>query len=137
MCDHLEIGGILLNTSSGVIEERFHEFVRPTRHPKLSQFCINLTGITQIKVDNKEPFTVVYNKFNDWIQRIQTEKGLRFAIPSERRAGNDINATFCTWSSSDLEVYFKIESDWLNDAISSYFKTWIDARVYYNVSRVH
>lgn len=108
--------------------------MRPTCHPILSRFCINLTGITQSKVDCSEPFSVVYERFNDWIQQIQSKKGLRFATPSERRPANGINATFCTWSSSDLEIYMKIESERMNSGIASYFRTWIDARVYYNVS---
>lgn len=130
-----EIGACLVNLDSGEIEERFSCYVRPTSSPKLSQFCINLTGIRQDLIDRQETFPAVYSKLADWIRRLQTEKNVCFASPSERRAdANGINATFCSWSDTDLKSYFKLECHRLNITALSCFKTWIDVRQSFNVS---
>jgi len=47
---------------------RFHEYVRPVIRPQLTEFCINLTGITQAKVDNAEPFLPVWDRFKGFLK---------------------------------------------------------------------
>lgn len=44
----VEFPAVLLNTSTGVIESEFHMYVQPQEHPILSEFCTELTGITQV-----------------------------------------------------------------------------------------
>ena len=46
---------------------RFHAYVKPRIH-KLTEFCINLTGITQDKVDSAKDIVEVINDFNSWLQ---------------------------------------------------------------------
>lgn len=124
-----------MNLDSGIIEERFQCYVRPTRFPKLSQFCINLTGIQQDVIDRQETFPDVYIKLANWIQRIQVEKNVGFASPSERYAdSNGINGTLCSWSDTDLKQFFKLECRRLNIAAMSCFKAWIDVRHSFSVS---
>lgn len=130
-----EIGAVLLNVDTGNVEDQFHHYVRPTKIPKLSSFCIGLTGITQTMVDNGEPFPSVFPKFQNWIEKVQSEKNLRFTTPMERRATPDgPNVSFCSWSNFDLEFYFKLECQRTNINISPHFKAWIDARKLYDVS---
>ena len=133
-----EIGAVLLNVSTGEVDDKFHQYVRPTRFPQLSEYCIELTGITQSMVDHAEPFPTVYLKFQNWIQNAQNEKGLRFATPTEKRASvnqnSGSNATFCTWSAWDLKFYFKLECQRAAINILPHFKAWIDARCIYKVS---
>jgi inhibitor of KinA sporulation pathway (predicted exonuclease) len=45
----------------------FSSYVRPTRNPKLSKFCTQLTGITQEQVDKADVFEVVYNRHIKWL----------------------------------------------------------------------
>ena len=40
---------MLLNTSTGEMESEFHMFVQPSEHARLSEFCTELTGITQVQ----------------------------------------------------------------------------------------
>lgn len=40
----IEIPLIIINTKTLQVEGVFHEYVRPTFHPVLSEFCKNLTG---------------------------------------------------------------------------------------------
>ena len=44
----VEFPAVLLNTSTGELESEFHMFVQPSEHRKLSEFCTELTGITQV-----------------------------------------------------------------------------------------
>lgn len=133
--DFTEIGACLLNLDSGEIEDHFQSYVRPTSSPKLSPFCINLTGIRQDLIDRQETFPNVYLKLANWIERIQNEKNVRFASPSQRSADpSGINGTFCSWSDTDLKSYFKLECRRLNISALSCFKTWIDVRQSFNVS---
>ncbi|KAJ8587996.1 hypothetical protein M405DRAFT_793677 [Rhizopogon salebrosus TDB-379] len=45
------------------IVDEFRSFVQPTWRPQLSQYCTNLTGITQAQVDSAPTFPVVLKKF--------------------------------------------------------------------------
>lgn len=135
--DFSEIGACLVNLESGEIEDRFQSYVRPTLFPKLIQFCINLTGIRQNLIDGQETFSAVYLKLANWIERIQTEKNVRFATSSERCADrNGINATFGTWSDTDLKIFFKMECRRLHIDALPCFKAWIDVRKSFDVSSI-
>ena len=45
----VEFPAVLLNTSTGEMESEFHMFVQPSEHARLSEFCTELTGITQVQ----------------------------------------------------------------------------------------
>lgn len=47
----VEFPAVLLNTSTGEVESEFHTYVQPQEHPILSEFCTELTGITQVYID--------------------------------------------------------------------------------------
>lgn len=46
-----EFPGVLIDTSTGKIEEEFQQYVRPEENNRLSAFCTQLTGIKQQQVD--------------------------------------------------------------------------------------
>lgn len=46
----------------------FHKYVKPTINPILSNFCTELTGITQKTVDDADVFEKVYQQHYEWIQ---------------------------------------------------------------------
>ncbi|MBP2657916.1 MAG: 3-5 exonuclease [Firmicutes bacterium] len=62
----IEIGAVLLDAKGKQIGE-FDEFVRPINKPILTDFCMELTSIKQSDIDSAEPFTVVLQKFNNWL----------------------------------------------------------------------
>jgi len=43
----IEIGAVLVRAITLAVEAEFQSFVRPVRHPTLTPFCTQLTGITQ------------------------------------------------------------------------------------------
>ncbi|KAJ3272382.1 3'-5' exoribonuclease 1 [Terramyces sp. JEL0728] len=53
-----------------ILEKEFHRYVKPQIGPILSDFCTNLTGITQNTVDNAQEFKAVFQEFLDWLSEI-------------------------------------------------------------------
>ena len=62
----IEIGAVEVNADRQLVSE-FCEFVKPEIHPQLSDFCIELTTITQQQVDDADHFTHVIERFKEWI----------------------------------------------------------------------
>jgi len=50
-CEIIEIGGLIVDSNWNPVEE-FVKFSKPAINPTLTEFCINLTGITQDIVDD-------------------------------------------------------------------------------------
>ena len=45
----VEFPAVLLDLSNGEIVDQFQQYVKPSQHKILSDFCKKLTGITQVK----------------------------------------------------------------------------------------
>jgi 3'-5' exoribonuclease 1 len=78
----IEIGAVEMLAADATHSREFVRFIRPVITPKLSQFCTNLTSITQNDVDNADGFSVVFREFLDWI--------------------GDAPFIFCSWGQYDL-----------------------------------
>jgi inhibitor of KinA sporulation pathway (predicted exonuclease) len=63
----IEIGAVRMNENLDVLDS-FQFFVKPTINPILSNFCLNLTTISQNEVNLAEPFNTIINKFEQWIE---------------------------------------------------------------------
>lgn len=48
----IEFPSLLYNVETREIEDVFHFYIKPDVHPNLTQFCTDLTGITQEQIDN-------------------------------------------------------------------------------------
>lgn len=129
-----EIGAVLLNLKSGAIESEFHKYVRPTRKPILSDYCINLTGISQEFIDRQLSFTIVFATFVNWLQKLSVEKQLHYATPNKRNARFDCNTAFCTWTHWDLNHYIRLDCQRNNVQWPANMRAWIDARKIFEVS---
>lgn len=72
----IEFPSILYKLSNNNLEHisKFHYYVKPVVYPKLSNFCINLTGIKQNTIDNAESFSSVYKKHIEWLKTYITEQ---------------------------------------------------------------
>jgi 3'-5' exoribonuclease 1 len=86
----IEIGAVRLSGEALSETSEFDRFVRPTRSPVLSSFCIQLTSIPQERVDQSAPFPSVFADFLTWI-------------------GNG-DYTLCSWGKYDLRQ-FQAECD--------------------------
>lgn len=63
----IEIGAVKVNAHQEIVSE-FCQFIRPKVHPVLSEFCKELTTITQAEIDNADDFPQVQQSFLDWIK---------------------------------------------------------------------
>ena len=52
----IEIGAVMQSSRTFAIESEFQTFVRPVRRPVLTDFCTELTGITQHDLTDALPF---------------------------------------------------------------------------------
>lgn len=53
------------------VEGGFNQFVQPQINPKLTDFCKNLTGITQSQVDQADYFPDVFERWLTWMDAYQ------------------------------------------------------------------
>ncbi|SRR5690554_3796863 len=88
----------------------FLEFVRPEINPRLSKYCMELTGITQNEVDSAADFNTVYDDFEDWVRP-------------------DSDTWFVSWGDFDLAIMNASCERWNNG--SSFIQNHLDLQVQY------
>jgi inhibitor of KinA sporulation pathway (predicted exonuclease) len=66
----IEIGSVLTELVNGewIIQDEFETFIKPVMHPELTEFCTELTSITQTMVDESPLFNEAYGNFEDWVK---------------------------------------------------------------------
>ena len=65
----IEIGAVVADAGSLQPIDEFGAFLRPVRHPILTEFCTALTSITQQDVDNAKGFPDVLDQLIQWAAR--------------------------------------------------------------------
>ncbi|XP_016040821.1 ERI1 exoribonuclease 2 isoform X2 [Erinaceus europaeus] len=128
----IEFPAVLLNTSTGEIESEFHAYVQPQEHPILSDFCMELTGIKQVQVDEGVPLKICLSQFCKWIHKIQQQKKIIFATGfSDLPTSQAKLGAFVTWSDWDLGVCLEYECKRKQLLKPVFLNSWIDLRVTY------
>ena len=61
----IEIGAVLITADELEVVREFQAFVKPVRHPELTPYCTELTGIQQSDVHSAEGFVPVFEEFLD------------------------------------------------------------------------
>ncbi|XP_065706635.2 ERI1 exoribonuclease 2 isoform X2 [Patagioenas fasciata] len=114
------------------IESEFHTYVQPQEHPVLSDFCKELTGITQNQVDEAVPLNICLSQFWKWIQKIQREKKIIFSsdVPSHSNSEAKL-CTFVTWTDWDLGVCLQYECKRKQLRKPDILNFWIDLKATY------
>ena len=64
----IEISCVIVDTTIMKMQAEYQAFVRPTEHPLLDSFCVELTGIQQQQVDAAEPLEAVLQQHHVWLQ---------------------------------------------------------------------
>lgn len=62
----IEIGAVMVLGKTLEIISEFQTFIRPVRHPQLTDFCKELTSISQADVDAAPGFKEAMQKFQEW-----------------------------------------------------------------------
>ncbi|XP_008436702.1 ERI1 exoribonuclease 2 [Poecilia reticulata] len=132
----IEFPAVLLNTSSGEVESEFHTYVQPQEHPVLSEFCTELTGITQVQVETGVPLQICLSRFNRWVQNLQLDKRVMFPNKQQTCSASDASqklCTFLTWSDWDLGVCLQYECKRKQLHKPDVLSSWIDLRSTYRL----
>jgi len=82
----IEIGAVMVDGKTFQPLGEFTTFIKPVRHPILTDFCRGLTSIEQADVDNADAYPTALGKFKDWI-KIHPE------------------AVFCSWGAYDKKQF--------------------------------
>ena len=125
----IEFPAVLLDCNTGKIEETFHHYVMPTECTVLSEFCRNLTGISQETVNKSDPISAIMKLFSDWVKSICNTRNIVINPSSEQHGKN--HATFVTWSDWDLGTQLLYECKRKSIFRASHFNAWIDLRLSY------
>ncbi|TNN46187.1 ERI1 exoribonuclease 2 [Liparis tanakae] len=130
----IEFPAVVMNTSTGEIESEFHTYVQPQEHPILSEFCTELTGITQIQVEAGIPLQIALSRFGRWLQTLQRDMGLVFPSgPQGASAPSQKQCAFVTWSDWDLGVCLLYECKRKQLHKPDVLNSWIDLRITYRL----
>jgi inhibitor of KinA sporulation pathway (predicted exonuclease) len=65
----IEIGAVIVSTVNLEIVSEFQTFIKPLRHPILTEFCLQLTSITQHQVDTAPTFPVAIKLWQPWLSQ--------------------------------------------------------------------
>ncbi len=101
----IEIGAILINDKKEIVSE-FCRFIKPLRHPQLSQFCKELTSIQQSDIDSAQYFSHVIEEFKSWVTQ------------------NEQDYVLCSWGFYDKNQFKSdcllhgLDDNWTNKHIS-------------------
>ena len=76
-----EFPAVLVNLSNEEIVSEFHEFVRPTESPELSDFCKKLTHLEKKDLSMEKTLEEVMIDFELWTKDVQKEHNLYFYTP--------------------------------------------------------
>ncbi|KAL8590141.1 ERI1 exoribonuclease 2 [Nucella lapillus] len=129
----IEFPAVLLNTKTGQVESEFHYYVQPQEHPTLSAFCHELTGISQVQVEDGIPLSLCLRKFCQWIHGLWQERSIRLLGDRVTDSGDRAVslAAIVTWSDWDLGVCLHYELRRKQIAKAPCFNQWIDLRAKY------
>jgi inhibitor of KinA sporulation pathway (predicted exonuclease) len=84
----IEIGAVMQNARTFAIESEFQVFVHPVRHPRLTAFCTELTGIAQHEIMDAPPFPLALEAMTKWMVQFD-------------------DALFCSWGDYDRKQFIQ------------------------------
>ncbi|XP_065369852.1 3'-5' exonuclease Snipper-like isoform X3 [Calliphora vicina] len=122
----IEFPAVLMNLETGKIEAEFQQYIRPIEKPILSNFCLNLTGITQATVNNGISLQSALIMFEQWLRRELRMRKLK--LPKESLDNKSGNCAFVTWSECDFAYFMHNECQRKRIKKPTYFNQWIDIR---------
>lgn len=82
----IEIGAVMVETTNLKIVSEFQTFINPIRHPILTDFCRELTKISQENVNQAPLFPEAIKTFKQWLDQYD-------------------NFIFCSWGNFDQKQF--------------------------------
>lgn len=94
-----------------------------------SEYCINLTGITQDIVDKGDLFPDVMKDFVKWMKETVREYGL--VLPKTKKSNVNGNVALVTWGNWDFLIQIRNECQRKKVRRPPFFNQWIDLKEIY------
>lgn len=113
----IEFPLVLVNTHTLQIVDSFQEYVKPEVNSKLSDFCVQLTGITQKMVDEADTFPSVLQRVVLWLQ--------------EKELGTKYKYVLLTDGSWDMSKFLNIQCRVSRIRYPQFARKWINIRKSY------
>eukprot|EP01119_Soliformovum_irregulare_P017798 TRINITY_DN5342_c0_g1_i1.p1 TRINITY_DN5342_c0_g1~~TRINITY_DN5342_c0_g1_i1.p1 ORF type:complete len:308 (-),score=38.03 TRINITY_DN5342_c0_g1_i1:84-1007(-) len=112
----IEFPSVILSSKDLSIVDQFQVYIRPVAHPKLSKFCIELTGIQQEWVNAGATFDVAYRAYHEWLvkNKMVTSDGAQFI--------------FITCGDWDLKTCLPGQITYSNMSVPNHFTRWINIK---------
>ena len=111
----IEFPVLLVDAMSMEIQSIFHEYVKPTANPILTEFCTELTGITQDMVQDKDELSKVLEGFHMWLQENKLlEPAVKFC--------------FVTCGDWDLKTMLPKQCRSFKIPLPNYFERWLNIK---------
>ncbi|XP_026884282.2 3'-5' exoribonuclease 1 [Electrophorus electricus] len=121
----IEFPIVLIDTHTLEIVDSFQEYVKPEVNPQLSDFCVDLTGITQKMVDEADTFPCVLRRVVVWLQ--------------EKELGTKYKYALLTDGSWDMSKFLYTQCRLSQIRYPQFARKWINIRKsygnYYKVAR--
>lgn len=105
----IEFPAVVIDANTHKIVNEVQFYVKPVHHPILTQFCTELTGITQEQVDTALEFTPTLHQFMYWLHKNQYT-----------------DSTIITCSDWDFGTMFPAQCKVSHLSIPDRFRTWLD-----------
>lgn len=117
----IEFPVVMVNARTMRTDSVFHTYVRPTVHPQLTPFCVQLTGITQEMLIGQPTLAEALGKFDDWYKT----NGL--LDPS-------ISSVFVTCGNWDLKTMLPNQCHHFKIPRPGYFDKWLNIKKLFETS---
>jgi len=112
----IEIGACALDSNFSIIDS-FEKFCKPLINPVLTEFCINLTGITQEMINSADNFKIVLPEFAKWINSFEDAELISWGnydkthllFENERTGLNNLDFIKTTEKHTNLKREFEIK----------------------------
>lgn len=140
----IEFPTLLYNVQTRAVEDIFHFYIKPVAYPQLSQFCKNLTGITQEQITNDGiPLKDALYRHELWLHEkglvasslhdnIETnETGCESYVKEDQRSNHRTaqkTFVYLTCGDWDLKTCLPRQLEYNNEKVPSHFKTWINIK---------
>lgn len=111
----IEFPVLKVNSKTLATEDTFHTYVRPTAHPQLTEFCTQLTGITQDRIDGQPTLEEALQQFHAWMKKNDLLDG-------------KVSFTFVTCGDWDLKTMLPGQCKYFHLPVREYFRSWINIK---------
>jgi len=121
----IEFPVVFLNARTLKVEMEFRRYVRPTEKPRLSQFCTELTGISQDSIDNADTLDVVLLEFEQFLKANELVSPKRGALESAK------SFVITTDGPMDVLAFLRKECQRKRFSLQPYWSHFVDLRYWF------